>query len=74
MTKFNVFDLTDEDLDQLADRMSERASARENEQREAARRDQEERDAAKHCSKCGSYMSCRERRDGKCDSCWLNRR
>lgn len=64
------------ELDEILDILDRRRKMRKQEQderdRELAERMEAEDHVKKHCPKCGSYMSCRERRTRKCDSCWLH--
>jgi hypothetical protein len=63
------------ELDGILDILDRRRKNRELEQderdREQAEKMEAEDYAKKHCSKCGSYLSCRERREHRCDSCRL---
>lgn len=64
-----IDDFTDSDLDYLQERLADRAEMRHREQVEELERVEAEYEAKKHCQECEKYMSCRERKKNRCDSC-----
>jgi len=61
--------LTDDDLDLLIEKIENRKETLDHEEKERWEYEQKEAEAKKICLGCNMYLSCRERRKGKCDNC-----